>query len=479
MRTLKFAVFMLAVLLCSSCAVGPDYQSPTADQELRFSDIADQSQALEKGQLVDDQWWHSFADSDLDMLVQQAIASNQDIRAATGRVQEARAMRNVALAANRPTLSAQASGTRSQQSQLANFPPGIPTLFSLFDVGLAASWEPDLFGRIGRQTEAATAQFEASIEDRRSVLHMVLAEVALNYVDLRMAQLQLRLREEQVEIAEQSLHLTELLRGQELVAESTLLQARAEVNQRKAALASLEAAVRAPAVRLAVLTAKPPAQVLDSLLEPAADILVAPSIPVGLPSDLLRRRPDVRAAERRLAVASANLGQETASLFPQFQLTGGLSSNALELDNLFTGPSQAWELASILNWPIIDGGRRDAAIAAARARYEVAFAAYDQAVLDALGDAETAFASYVFAVKERETLQSVRRDLQSAVELETLRYESGLADRFALLDARDRLSALDAQLTTARRSELVAAVSVYRALGGGWATAEELLGTTE
>lgn len=475
MSTVKSATSLFMVLLSTACAVGPDYQSPIPDEELGFSAIISKSQALEAGQVVDDQWWESFADSYLDQLVQQAIASNQDIRAATARVQEARSLREVALAANRPTLSAEASGTRSQQSQLANFPPGIPTLFSLFDVGLAASWEPDLFGRISRRTEAASAQFEASIEERRSVLQVVLAEVALNYVDLRMAQQQLVLRKDQTEIAEQSLHLTELLRGQELVDESALLQARAEVNQRKAEVASLEGAVRAPAVRLAILIAKPPEQVISSLLEPAAGSLAVPSIPVGLPSDLLRRRADVRAAERRLAVASANLGLETASLFPQFQLTGGLGSNALELENLFTGPSQAWELASVLSWPIIDGGRRDAAIAAARARYESAFAAYDQAVLDALGDAETAFASYVFAAKERDLLETVRIDLQLAVELAALRYESGLADRFELLDAQDRLSALDAQLTAARRSELIAAVNVYRALGGGWATAEEIL----
>lgn len=475
MRSIATAASILVALLVSACAVGPDYQSPTPDGELAFSDITSQSQTLHAGQDVDSQWWQSFADPDLEQLVQRAIDSNQDIRAATAHVQEARALRSAALAANRPTLSLQASGSRSQQSQLANFPPGIPTLFSLFDVGLAASWEPDLFGRISRQTEAATARFETTVEERRSVLQVVLAEVALNYVDLRMAQQQLVLGKEQTELAEQSLRLTELLRGQELVDEGALLAARAEVNQRKAAQAGLEAAVRAPAVRLAVLTADPPAQVLAALLEPAANSLVAPNIPVGLPSDLLRRRPDVRAAERRLAVASANLGLETASLFPQFQLTGGLGSSALELDNLFTGPSQAWDLASVLGWPIIDGGRRDSAIDAAEARYEAAFATYDQAVLEALGDAETAFASYVFAAKESEALVRVRADLQTSVDLATLRYQSGLVDRFAVLDAQERLSALDRQLTGARRAELVAAISVYRALGGGWVTAEQQL----
>jgi len=475
MSLAKSVVTVLTALLVSACAVGPEYQAPMSDEDVSFSVITTQADVLDISDNVVSEWWRSFGDADLERLVDRAVARNTDIRAATARVQQARSLRRVAMAATRPSLQAQSSATRSQQSQLANFPPGIPTLFSLFDVGLTAAWEPDLFGRISRQTEAATAQLEVSVEERRGVLQIVLAEVALNYVDLRIAQQQLMLRKEQAEIARQTLHLTELLHSQELVDETAVLQARAEVNQNQAAEANVEATLRGPAVRLAVLTADEPAQVLDSLLQPSSDTLRAPEIPVGLASDLLRRRADVRAAERQLAVASANVGLETASLFPQFQLTGGLGSNALALDNLFTGPSQAWDLASVLSWPILDGGRRDAAVDAASAQYEEALAAYDKAVLDALGDAETAFASYVFAAKERESLQRGRQDLQETVDLALLRNESGLDDQFSVLNTRDRLAALDTQLTAARRAELVAAVNVYRALGGGWESAEQQL----
>ncbi len=474
MKRIRAFLVALSATAVSGCVLGPDYERPATGQDASFSEVVD-AVGLDTEGAVDERWWRSFSDPMLEALVDQAIAANTDVRAATARVREARALRRVALAGTRPSVDLDAGPTRSLQSEVGNLPPGAPFQQSIFDVGLSAAWEIDLFGRLRRGVEAADARLQATVEDRRSVLLVVLSEVALSYTDMRTAQQQRAVAERNAQVARETLELTELLAGEGLARDLDVVRARADVTELVAAQADFTAAERSAAARLAVLLGRQPAKALPELMAPSEAEFVAPRIPTGLASDLLRRRPDVRSAERRLAAATADIGIETATLFPSFRLTGGAGSLANEVDALFTSPSEAWSIAGLLSWPIFDGGRRKASIAAAEARYDAAFAQYDGAVLDALGDAEAAFASYVYAAKERQTLEAARADRERALELTRLRFEAELDDLFPVLDAQRQLLSLESRIAAAERAELVGAVNVYRALGGGWQVAEETL----
>jgi len=464
----------LACLALLGCAAGSDYVRPATAAGAEF-EIAGAAEGVLSPGPVDESWWLAFEDDTLAALIDRAIASNTDIRAATARIREARALRDSVRAGLAPPVDAGASGTRTRTSEVAGLPPVFPTYQTLSGVSLAASWEPDFFGRIRRGIEAADANFAATLEDRRNILLLVLAEVALNYADLRGAQRQHAVALRNIDLARQTLNLAELLRGQELASELDVVRARAEVTEATASLSQFLAAERTAAARLAALLGAESGELAPLLASEPSASLRAPSIPVGLAGDLLRRRADVRAAERRLAAASAAVGVEVANRYPRFSLTGSFGSDAEELADMFTAPSEAWNIAGVLQWPVFDAGRRRANVEAAEARFEAALAAYDGAVFAALGDAEAAFSSYLYAANERETLEQAVLDRQRSLELARLRFGAELDDLFPVLDAQRQLLALESRLANTERAELVAAVNVYRALGGGWAAAEERL----
>jgi len=468
---------LLAGLCLASCAVGPDYTEPDTAANAQFSMAPDFSaEDVLSGAAVDEAWWLSFDDEMLVHLVDRAIQSNTDIRAATARVQEARALRRSALARVFPALDAGGEAARSQSSEAANLPPGFPALQTLFGVGLTAAWEIDFFGRLRRGVEASNARYEATLEDRRHLLLLVLSEVALNYADLRSAQQQSAVARRNIEVAERTLKLAELLRGRELAGELDVLRARAEVTEARASLAQFAGYEGRAVAQLAALLGAESRDLQPQLTDAAPLGLKAPPIPAGLASDLLRRRADVRAAERRLAASSAEIGLQIAQRFPSFSLSGGLGPEAAELDDLFSAPSEAWNIAGALRWPVFDAGRRRADARAAEARHDAAMAAYDGAVYAALADAEAAFASYAYAATERRTLERALADRERGLHLARLRFGAELDDLFPVLDAQRQLLSIESRVAAAARAELIAAINVYRALGGGWTVAEQRLG---
>lgn len=479
MKSNTFITAFLAMAVLTGCVVGPDYIKPGAPEDMAFSGIAKNDDLLQVGdQLIRKGWWHSFNDPLLMRLVDQALQHNADLEIATAQLKEARALRRVALAVTKPSANLESGASRTQQSELVNAPPKVANPQSLFEMGLTASWEMDFFGRLERGVEAADASLQSSVEDRRNVMVLVISEVALNYTDLVSAQRQYQVALDNIEIAKETLRMTRLLRQQDLTDDLEVTTAHAQFLQRRSAVNEFESARRNAASRLSVLTGTTPDQQLAELLAKASSKLDVPTIPVGLASELLERRPDIRAAERRLAVGSAEIGVEMANRFPQFRLTGGLGTNAVELSDLFSSASEAWNIASILDWPLFDGGRRKASVDAAKARYDAALATYNGTVLEALSDAETAFSSYVFANKEQEDLQQVRASRQKALELSRLRFDAQLIDVFPVLEAQRELLSIESQVASIERAELVAAVNVYRALGGGWQVAEQQLLST-
>ena len=474
--TLRTAPALLAAAALAGCAVGPDYDGPELDIEPAFSENADKDAALiAVGADIDKRWWERFEDETLSMLIEEARVHNLDLAIAASRIEEARALRGASLAAGLPQVSVENTGGRSRQSENAGGIgaaaaeiPSIPLEQDLFEAAFNASWEIDVFGRIRRRVNAADARLDAAVEDRRGLMVIVFAEVARNYVELRSLQNQLAVAKRNEAIARQSFELTELLETRGLGAEFDRVRARADLQETIAAQAALEAAQRSSVAALAVLVGKQPAELTASLLAPAQTPTHARAIPVGLPSDLIRRRPDVRAAERRLAAATEDVGGEIADLFPSFVLTGAFGGASTSVDQLFSSGSEAWNYAGIVRWPIFTGGLERAQIRAARAGLEGARASYELAVLTALGDVESALAVYVFAVKERDVLLTARADRARGLELAEMRYRAGLDDLFQLLDAQRRLISLESEIAAADAALLSSAVGVYKALGGGW-----------
>lgn len=476
MRRLK-VIAPLSIAILTGCVVGPNYSAPTSQGGIEFSDLAIiEADRIDASLAVEAAWWERFNDPVLTSLIETAVGANTDIRLAAYRVEEARANRTIAEARRRPFLSGSSSASRLQGSETAGgfgVPPGSPTVQNLLDLNLNLNWEFDLFGRLERLETAAEARLVASEEDRRAVMVVVFAEIGIAYAELRGFQRQFDVAGRNIELASQSVELTQLLVDQGLSPEFDLVRARADVTELVARRHQLLAGQRAAAARIAFLTGQQPSDVMESLLTPGPQIIPSARIPVGLPSDLLERRPDIRAAERRLAAASEQIGAEMTDLLPSFSLTGVAGLSSANVEDLFDAASQTWTLGGAARWSLFDSGLERAEISIARSRFGAAGTEYDATILNALAELEIALSAYVYTAKELDGLVAAQADRERAYDLALMRYRSNTAPLFPALDAGIRLTSLNAEIAARRQDLLIAEINVYRALGGGWAAFEE------
>ncbi len=455
----------LAIFIASGCMVGPDYRpaAPIVDPE--FSDVVhDNTSLIDVSGPIEIAWWTSFNDPKLVQLIETAAESNTDIRLAIYRIEEARARAQ-------PVVFGSSGASRIRSSETAGgfgSPAGAPSEQNLFDLSLNVNWELDLFGRLGRRENAAEARLEASKQDRRAVMVATFAEVGVAYAELRGLQDQFDIATRNIELVSRTVELTLLLAEQGLAPEFDVIRARADLKELVARREALLAGQRAAVSRIALLTGQQPADQMAELLAPGPQLQPAARIPVGLPSSLLRRRPDIQAAERRLAAASEQIGAEMADLLPSFSLTGAAGFSTANIDDLFDAESQSGSVGVTGQVPLFDGGARRAEIDIARSRYGAAGAEYDAAVLTALTELESALASYVYIAKELDGLVAARADRERAYELALLRYRSNTDSLFPALDAGLRLTSLNADIASRQQDLLIAQITVYRALGGGW-----------
>ncbi|MEM1086165.1 MAG: efflux transporter outer membrane subunit [Pseudomonadota bacterium] len=466
-RTLAATALTLGL---SACAIGPDYQGPDSI-EVGYTDLAKQSDLLVTNRNAQADWWARYNDPVLTDLMRAAEANNIDIGLAALHVQEARARRRLIDSARYPIISGQAGGRRQEASTNAGGlgpPPGAPSVQNLFDLGLNLSWEIDLFGRLERREEAADARLEASEFDRAAITVTVLGETALAYADLRGLQAQYAVGEDNIRLAERITSLTEDLESQDLSSEFDVVRARADVTELKARQNALLRGQRAAASRLALLTGRQPSEIMSAMLIPQALPDTTGAVEVGLSSDLLRRRPDIAAAERRLAAANEDIGAEMADLYPSFSLTGGIGLQADKIEDLFENASQTWNYGAVANWPVFNRGAQDFEIDLAEIRFGQAGLTYRQTVLSALAEVEIALSDYVFTVKEFESLVEAREDRQRAYDLAELRFNTGNDSLFPALEAARRLNGLNAEIAARELDVLRAQITLYRALGGGW-----------
>ncbi len=462
---------LLSCLTLGACALGPDYSSPQLN-EVAFSDItAAEVLDTNAGVITETAWWLRFDDPVLLALIERAAVFSTDIRRALYAVEEARAARDIARAARRPFLSGLTSGARQQSSETAGGfgpPPGVTSLQNLFDLNINLSWELDLFGRLKRSATAAQANLDASEEDRRAVMVAVFSEVGIAYAELRGLQAQYEIATRNIEIESQIAELTLLLAEQGLASEFDVVRANAERAETAARQNQLLAGQHSVVARLAFLSGQQSVQIAAQLLAAGPQLIPSARIPVGLPSEMLSQRTDIRAAERRLAAASEQVGIEQSDLLPRFSLTGIAGPRSANLEELFDAASQSWNVGGTLNWPIFEGGSQRAEIQIARSRLAMVGVDYDAVVLGALQEVETALGSYVYLVKELEGLTEAKTDRDRAYELALMRYRNNIDSLFPSLDAGRRLVALNSEIAVQQQELLIAEINVYRALGGGW-----------
>jgi NodT family efflux transporter outer membrane factor (OMF) lipoprotein len=426
---------------------------------------------------VESTWWLQLEDPLLAQCVEKALNNNQDLKAAEARVRQARAQRAAAFGTLLPSVTAGAGYAHSEASETTVMGPFMQNIDAidqdLYQAGFDASWEIDVFGGARRSVEAATAREQASRESYRDVLVSVAAETARLYVELRGAQRQLAVAEKNAAIQKQTLRLVENKREASLASQLEVEQARAQLEQTLSGIPPLQANIRASAYAIAVLTGGTPDALLQELLE--TQPLPGPPdvVPVGLPSDLLRRRPDVRRAERNLHAATADIGSATADLFPRFFLTGSADLESKKFTDVFQANSLAWSLGPSISWPVFQGGRIRANIAASEARRDEILAVYRQAVLSALKDVETALVRYAQRQLERERIAASYVAQAKAVQMAEAQYQHGLQNFLTVLDAERRLNDIENGLAVTETRVVSDLISLYKALGGGW---EEMAG---
>ena len=459
------AAMALALLLCGCAPVGPDYQQPTLESPTHWAGSAATGQ--QTPDLVQTAWWRAFNDPLLDRMIDQAMDANLGLEQARARVTQARAEVVQAGAAGLPQVNTAGAVTRSRRSGNVAA-AGSGQTGTLYQAGFDAGWEIDVFGGVRRSVESAQARLEVSIEDLHGATLTLLGDVARNYIELRARQAQLQITRNNLATQQDTVALTQERYRLGLTSYLDVTQAEAQQTATQANIPPLETAIKASMHRLAILLAKPPAA-LDAELAasrplPAVEGLLVP----GLPAELLARRPDLRAAERQLAAASADIGVATAQLYPSFDLTLGLGLQSTSSSTFLERASRYWSIVPGVALPLYDGGRRRAAIEGRQAVYDETLARFRAAYNSALEDVENGLAAY-YAERDRNRIlaESVRVS-GGALALALDRYRRGLTTFLDVLAAQRALYLAQSNLTESNGRQLTDLVALYKALGGGW-----------
>ncbi|MGC8718580.1 MAG: efflux transporter outer membrane subunit [Thermodesulforhabdaceae bacterium] len=463
----KLCLIVTCFALVACSAVGPDYSPPklampdrwkTSDNRL-FDPLTEPTQ----------DWWKLFDDPTLSRLIEETIAGNRDIRKAVARIEEARAQLGYVMGGLYPSVDAGGSVVRGKQSESVNKQAQARTDYQ---TALGASWEIDLFGRVRRSVEAAKANFEATQEDYRDVLISACAETARSYFLLRSVQDQLRAVQKNIESQREIFEITKARFEAGLASELDVAQAEHVLALSEARIPPLRNAAAGLLHAISLLTGNFPGT-LDSILSDERPLNVPSRVlPVGIPADLLRRRPDVRSAERKLAAETARVGVAMADLYPSLQLAGTVGIEAIGTGDFLKTSSSFYGFGPSIRWNIFDAGRIRSNIKAADARVEQALHGYEASVLKAVKEVEDKLVNYREALSKVETLQRSVASSQKVLDLAKSRYVSGLVSFQTVLDAEKELLDQETQLAQAKGDLVVAVVDLYRVLGGGWRVAD-------
>ncbi len=464
MRAAAFASMVVAAVAVAGCAIGPDYRRPALVQPETFRGQA----VAEATSFADAPWWEAFRDPALQQLIQNALRNNYDVSVAAARIEEARANLRVTRSDLYPALDYGGSISRGKVT------PGIlggvggpaPAAGNFYSANMSASWELDIWGRVRRLSEAARATLFATEDARRGVWLTLVSDIAQAYFELLALDVQLQIARDSTQAYQFTYDL--FLDRFNLGVASKLETSRAlgALGDAQATIPQLESSIVAKENQLSILLGRPPGPIRRG--EAMYAQRVVPTVPAGLPSALLERRPDLRQAEEQLVAANARIGVAKADFFPRFSLTALLGTASPEVSALTGGSATIWAVAGMFSGPLFNAGRTLGTYQASIAQWEQARLQYEQAVLVALrevSDALTALAR----LSDAETGQDTAvRALADAVDHATARYQQGLASYFEVLEAQQQLYPAQNTLAQIRRNRLVAYVQLYKALGGGW-----------
>ena len=452
-------IFGFLSLLWTGCAVGPDYTPPESS-----TDLKQWQQTPEYGLVASwtdiSEWWQAFDDSILNELVHRGLSGNLDLDLARSRVREARAARGIETAARFPMLTAAGSAAKVKE--------GDQSTTELYATDFDAAWEIDIFGRVSRRIEASTADMQASIETLRSIQVSLVAELALNYTEVRSFQNRIRVAESNVEAQRKTLQIVTDRFDVQLANSLEVEQAKSNLASSRSQLPPLESGLQQAMNRLAVLTGEKPGVLNDFLHEASPMPAAPPEIAIGIPADLIRRRPDIRRAEQELAAQSARVDVAKADLYPRFTFNGILQFSATNASSLFDSMSRLLNIGPAFQWNIFNAGSVRSNITVQSERQNQALVNYEQTILKALEDTENAMVAYARELDRREPLKQAVEASRKSANLAELLYKDGLRDFIYVLDAQRALFAVEDSLAVSETEVTANLIRLYKALGGGW-----------
>jgi NodT family efflux transporter outer membrane factor (OMF) lipoprotein len=481
-------------LFLGGCTVGPDFKAPEwASPASWFGGPKEQVPPAESKPValpVDPNWWSLFHDAQLTALERRVAAENLDVRVAGMRVAESRALLGTARAAEFPTLNANASYNRQKASNVGVFSAAPTALgangartntagglaghtlapFDVYQYGFDASWEIDLWGGVKRSVESATASAVAADEAQRGALLTAQAEVARDYITLRGVQAQLQIARDNVRIARESLSLTQQRAAGGVTTDLDVANASAQLRTTMAQIPRLEEQEAQTINALSLLLGQPP-NALRTELETARPVPpVPPQVPIGLPSELARRRPDIRQAEAQLHAATADIGVAVADFYPTLTLGGSVGLQALQFASAFNANARQYSVGPGLTVPLFEAGRLRATLNLRKAQQQEAAINYQKTVLQAWHDVDNALTAYQAEQSRRDQLVQAVAESRRALNLAQSRYQQGVADFLTVLDAQRTLLGAEQELADSTTTVSANLVALYKALGGGWET---------
>jgi multidrug efflux system outer membrane protein len=471
--------FTLVAALIAGCAVGPEYERPAAELPVSWEGAPAAGERR-----MGDRWWKLYGDPVLDRLVEEALAHNQDLAAAAARVDEARALLQIADSALAPSVDATfvRDRQRSSESSATRLPLGTPLERNNYRAQLNVAYEVDLWGRLSSASEAARANLFATESARQTVRIALTTDVVRSYFAMLSLDSQVASTQRSLELRTRAYELQTLRFNAGLIDEFTLRQLEAEVAAARSQLPALQDRLTAQELALAVLAGRSPRAIMEDIMARGKDSgqPTAQVVPEGLPSDLLLRRPDVVEAEQRLIAANARIGQARAALFPSISLTGYYGSESAQLADLFTNPARIWALGFGLAQPIFQGGRLRAEVQAMEARQRQAVAQYQKSLQQSFREVRQALNTQSRA-REVYDSEGVRaRALAEALRLSRIRYESGLLSQLDIIDAERNYLQAELNRADALAAQRAAVAELVKALGGGWTglEPERIVGAT-
>jgi len=469
-------ILWLFLAILSGCMVGPNFQRPQTTLPAGWAGPTAESRPVTPAEEELARWWTLFNDPTLVSLVEQAVQSNLDLKQAEARIRQARAARGIVAAGIGPTVDA--TGTY-QHSRAAGGANGKNEGFvsDQYQAGFDAGWEVDIFGGVRRAIEAADADLQAALETRRDVLVTLTAEVARNYIDLRVFQERIAIARQNLETQKHIAALTRIRFQGGFVGGLDVANADAQVATTAAQIPLLEASARQTIYSLSVLLGRDPAALVQELSPAAVIPLASPSIPLGVPSDLLRQRPDIRGAEAEIHAATARIGVATADLFPRFNISGSVGLRASDFSSWFDWASRIWSFGPAVSWNLFAMGRTRANIEQQRALQDQSLITYQQTILTALQEVENALIASAKEEEHRWALVEAVGANRKAVDLATTLYTQGHTDFLNVLNAQRSLYVSEDALVQSTGSVSTNLVALFKALGGGWSAGQAQKGS--